>query len=56
VHELMQQVRESGGIEYSVQRMNQYKDEALNLLQSLSAGPAQVSLKSLVTFTTERSR
>jgi octaprenyl-diphosphate synthase len=56
VYELMQQVRESGGIEYSVQRMNQYKDEALNLLQSLSAGPAQVSLKSLVTFTTERSR
>jgi octaprenyl-diphosphate synthase len=56
VHELMQQVRESGGIEYSVQRMNQYKDEALNLLQSLSAGPAQVSLRSLVSFTTERSR
>jgi octaprenyl-diphosphate synthase len=56
VLELMQQVRESGGIEYSVQRMNQYKDEALNLLESLSAGPAQVSLRSLVMFTTERSR
>lgn len=56
VNGVMQLVRESGGIDYSIARMNQYKEEAIGLLQSLTAGPAQASLQSLVMFTTERSK
>lgn len=54
VVKLMQKVRESGGIEYAEQRMLEYRDRSLSMLDDLPASPALNSLRNLVLFTTER--
>ncbi|TVR41711.1 MAG: polyprenyl synthetase family protein [Bacteroidia bacterium] len=54
VNELMELVNEKGGIDYARDYMNLYKDQALELLQSMPDVPARESLKQLIEFTVRR--
>lgn len=54
VSELMDKVHEKGGIEYARQHMNAYKDQSLELLESLPDLPARNSLRQLIEFTVAR--
>jgi len=47
-------VVEAGGIKYAVEKMNNYRDEALAILNSFSESPVRNSLEALVRFTTDR--
>ena len=49
-------VLHSGGIEYAAARMNNYKEEALQILRSFPDTPSKKSLEDLVAFTTERKK
>lgn len=54
VDEVIQFVRQSGGIQYATQKMQQYREEALNMLTLFPNVEARKSLHDLVMFTTER--
>ncbi|MBA2407207.1 MAG: polyprenyl synthetase family protein [Chitinophagales bacterium] len=54
VEEVMGMVLQSGGIEYTIEKMNSYKNEALQLLNSFPDSSSKRSLIDLVAFTTER--
>lgn len=56
VAEVIRYVNEHGGIEYTRKAMLQYKNEALELLDSISANEYAASLKSLVDYVIERSK
>lgn len=56
VREIIQFVQTSGGIEYSIQKMNEYRDSALNILAQFPDNEAKESLKELVNYTTSRDR
>ncbi len=56
VAELIAFVHTSGGIEYATQRMNEYKDKALALLDQFKDGEAKASLRELVVYTTQREK
>mgnify|MGYP002685436875 CR=1 FL=1 len=43
-----------GGMEYARARMNQYRDEAFEILFSMPESPARTSLEQLVYFVTDR--
>ena len=43
-----------GGIEYAEQKMNEYRDKALLILNSFPISPAREALEELVRFTTDR--
>ncbi|MFO8002332.1 MAG: polyprenyl synthetase family protein [Marinilabilia sp.] len=47
-------VRDNGGIDYARQKMTEYRDKALNILDSYPASEPRESLKELVFFTTTR--
>jgi octaprenyl-diphosphate synthase len=48
-------VIENGGIDYSVTKMNEYRDRALEILNTFPDNEAKQSLIDLVHFTTSRS-
>ncbi|HEY0030735.1 MAG TPA: polyprenyl synthetase family protein [Bacteroidia bacterium] len=54
VAEVIDFVIRSGGIQYAETCMNDYKNKALQLLNSFSESPSKTSLASLVKYTTER--
>ncbi len=54
VKEVIQYVKQSGGMEYSISKMNYYRDEAFGILHSIPQNPARDSLEQLVRFTIER--
>ncbi len=56
VREVMEFVRNSGGIEYSTDKMNEYASEALQLLEKFSDCDAKESLRSLVNYTISREK
>ena len=56
VEEVMQFVRENGGLEYATTRMNEYKDKALSLLDEFDDNEARVSLKKMIIYITERKK
>jgi octaprenyl-diphosphate synthase len=56
VKEIMELVRNNGGIEYALQKMMQYKSDALDILHSFPESPSRNALKELVAFTTERKK
>lgn len=56
VQEVIAFVHQSGGIEYATQRMNEYKDKALSLLDQFKDGDAKNSLRELVNYTTQREK
>ncbi|HVZ57062.1 MAG TPA: polyprenyl synthetase family protein [Chitinophagaceae bacterium] len=49
-----QQVIEAGGIAYAVEKMNQFKQEALRILGGFPEGPVRQGLEDLVLFVTDR--
>lgn len=54
VKEVITYVKQSGGIQYAVERMNHYHHEALEILQSFPDSDYRNSLKDLVQFTIDR--
>ncbi len=54
VYELMELVRERGGIEYARDYMNLYRDRAIEMLHTLPDNPARKSLRQLIDFTVNR--
>lgn len=54
VSALMDNVQQKGGIEYARKHMLAYKDESLELLESLPQVPARDSLRQLIEFTVNR--
>ncbi len=51
---VIDQVIAAGGIDYATQKMNEYKTEALQILQQFEAGECRNSLESLVSYITDR--
>lgn len=51
---LISMVKEAGGITYATEKMNQYRDEALNILKQLPQNEANIALEELVRYTTDR--
>ncbi|OUJ71176.1 polyprenyl synthetase family protein [Hymenobacter crusticola] len=49
-------VKQSGGLDYAVRRMEEYRDEALQLLYTFPASPARASLEQLINYTIEREK
>lgn len=54
VKEVIQYVKQSGGIEYAVGKMNHYHQEALALVKNFPESPYRSSLVQLVQFTIDR--
>lgn len=54
VDELISFVNKSGGIEYSTQKMNEYREKAFEILNSRPDSQAKESLMQLVNYVTER--
>lgn len=56
VDEVIRHVQESGGIEYASDKMNFYKQKALDILFTFPESPARASLELLVKYSTERTK
>jgi octaprenyl-diphosphate synthase len=54
VNKLVKMVKEAGGLDYARERMLEYREKAIALIGSFPPSTFVESLKSLVTFTTER--
>lgn len=54
VREVIDFVMESGGIEYTRDKMFEFQEEALNLLHTFPLSDARTGLEQLIRFTTER--
>jgi octaprenyl-diphosphate synthase len=54
VEELVKTVIEAGGIEYAIEKMNHFRDEALEYLSRFPDNKARQSLEKLVNYTIER--
>ncbi len=54
VNEVIAMVNESGGIDYTRDKMFQYRDEALAILHTFPDNDIRKGLESLVRFTTDR--
>ncbi|MCB0716466.1 MAG: polyprenyl synthetase family protein [Chitinophagaceae bacterium] len=51
---VIEQVKETGGIDYATQKMNAFKDEALTILHQFPDNAIRKGLEDLVRFVTER--
>jgi len=49
-------VKQSGGLDYAIQAMQRYRDEALQLLYTFPVSPARTSLEQLINYTIEREK
>lgn len=56
VNELVQKVLEVGGIDYARDKMNQFRDEALDILNTFPESETRSSLNELVQFTINRKK
>lgn len=56
VREVVEFVNKNGGIEYSIQKMNEYRDKALKVLDQFPDNEARRSLSELVNYTTNREK
>ncbi len=54
VREVIAYVKQYGGIEYTIQKMNDYKEEALKILDTFEANEASNSLRLLIDYTISR--
>jgi octaprenyl-diphosphate synthase len=54
VKEVIAFVKQSGGIQYAVEKMNHYHREAMAILERFPESPYRNSLKELVQFTIDR--
>jgi octaprenyl-diphosphate synthase len=51
---VIEKVTESGGLAYAEQKMESYRDEALEILNRFNQGPVRDALEDLVRYTTDR--
>jgi octaprenyl-diphosphate synthase len=51
---VIDQVKETGGIDYAKEKMNAFKNEALDILRSFPETPARQGLEDMVLFVTDR--
>jgi octaprenyl-diphosphate synthase len=56
VAEVIDFVRNSGGIRYAIERMEEYRTKALDLLEQMPDNPCRTSLKELVYYVTDRKK
>ncbi|MCS6824037.1 MAG: polyprenyl synthetase family protein [Cytophagaceae bacterium] len=56
VAEVIAFVKQSGGIDYAIQKMNEYKQSAFDLLGAFPESPYKNALKQLVQFTIDRDK
>jgi octaprenyl-diphosphate synthase len=56
VNEVVQFVKDLGGIEFATEKMLEYKTSAMEILHSFPESPARDSLRDLVEFTVSRSK
>lgn len=56
VQELIQKVKESGGIEYTKQKMFKYRDKALAILNDFPESESKTSMVELINYTIERTK
>jgi octaprenyl-diphosphate synthase len=56
VNEVIDFVKEKGGIAYATEAMNQYHMDAINMLKTFPASEARTSLEQLVQYTIERAK
>ncbi len=56
VAELIKKVIDGGGIDYAHDKMLEYREEAISILNTLPESPARKSMADLVIFTTERDK
>src|SRR5688572_32532617 len=54
VNWVIEKVKETGGISYATEKMNSYKNEALNVLWSFPESPIRKGLEDLVKYVTDR--
>ena len=54
VRDVIRFVKETGGIEYSEQRMNEYKNKALDILNEFPESDSRLSLQKLALYTASR--
>jgi octaprenyl-diphosphate synthase len=54
VNWVIEKVKEAGGINYATEKMNSYKNEALNVLYHFPESPVRKGLEDLVRYVTER--
>jgi octaprenyl-diphosphate synthase len=54
VNWVIEKVNEAGGIDYATRKMNEYKQEALEILAGFPDNPARKGLEDLVVFVTDR--
>lgn len=54
VNWVIEKVKEAGGINYATEKMNSYKNEALNVLYDFPESPVRKGLEDLVRYVTER--
>jgi octaprenyl-diphosphate synthase len=54
INRVIETVRTAGGIEYATEKMEAYKQKAINILHTLGESPERDALEELVRYTTER--
>lgn len=54
VNQVIDAVTNTGGIKYATEKMNTYRDEALEILYGFRDGPERAALEGLVRYTTDR--
>ena len=54
VKELIQLVKQKGGIDYTIQKMYEYKEKAMAILEEMPPTPARLSMVQLIDYITER--
>lgn len=54
VQELIEMVNQTGGIDYAREKMNAFRDEAMDILKTLPQNEANKALEALVRYTTDR--
>jgi len=56
VREVVEFVKQNGGLDYATQKMNEYKDKAMKILEDFPDNEAKISLIELVEYTTNRNK
>lgn len=54
VNWIIEKVKETGGIQYAIEKMNSYRNEALNVLSAFPESPIRKGLEDLVQYVTDR--
>ncbi|AID37512.1 polyprenyl synthetase family protein [Candidatus Walczuchella monophlebidarum] len=54
VQEIIKFVKKNGGINYAIKKMNEFRQEALKLLEQFPENPSKIALKTMVNYIIER--